>query len=360
MSNIDAHMSGKEVVSPAERHLLAQVARRFYLDDVSKIEIAKELGLSRFKVARLLEQARATGVVTITLHDGGTADENLSERLRAHLRLTECVVVEAHGSEAEVRRQVGGAAATLLTETLSPGDVLGLAWGRTLTAMTSELTSLPPVSVVQLTGAVGSDLTESPVEVVRRASQRSGGNAHAIFAPLLLDDAATAASLRRQTDVAAALSLFAQVTVAVVAVGSWVPPISQLREVMSEADRTELERRGVQAEVAGILIDAHGRLVGEDFAERCLSVTAAQLSAIPRVLAVAAGETKAAAVLAVARAGLLSSLATDRALAEAVLAMPFAPETPPAPELEAGGTIADGASLRPAAAGSSDADGADD
>ena len=47
--------------------LTATVARRYYLDGASKSDIAAELGLSRFKVARLLDRARATGLVRIEL-----------------------------------------------------------------------------------------------------------------------------------------------------------------------------------------------------------------------------------------------------------------------------------------------------
>jgi hypothetical protein len=36
---------------PAQLILIASVARRYYLEGKSKIEIAEELGLSRFKVA---------------------------------------------------------------------------------------------------------------------------------------------------------------------------------------------------------------------------------------------------------------------------------------------------------------------
>ena len=43
---------------PAQLILIASVARRYYLEGKSKIEIAEELGMSRFKVARLLETAR--------------------------------------------------------------------------------------------------------------------------------------------------------------------------------------------------------------------------------------------------------------------------------------------------------------
>ena len=37
---------------------LAAIARDFYLDGKSKIDIAESYGISRFKVARLLEEAR--------------------------------------------------------------------------------------------------------------------------------------------------------------------------------------------------------------------------------------------------------------------------------------------------------------
>ncbi len=328
MSTHDAQTSTRQSLSRTERSRLVTLARRYYLDDVSKTDLAREVGLSRFKVARLLERARELGIVTVTIDDEGVLDEQLSARLADHLGLDEVLVVGSGGDEPQVRRAVGAAAADLLSDTLHAGDVLGLAWGRTLTAMTESLTSLPPVIVVQLTGAVGSDLAESPVEVVRRASQRAGGSARAIFAPLLVENADTAAALRRQPDVAQSLQLLDEVTVAVVAVGSWDPPISQLREVMRPDDRARLAERGVQAEVAGILLDGEGRLVGQDFAERSLSISADQLRRVPRVIAAAGGSAKAAAVRAVTRSGLITSLVTDHSLAEALLAGPPAQGRP--------------------------------
>ncbi len=321
-------MSENEL-SAQDRWLLVTVARRFYLDERSKVEIARELGISRFKVSRLLEQARARGVVTITLHDQGTVDPDLSARLAAHLGLREAVVVEAAGSEVEVRERVGGAAAELLSETLHRGEVLGLTWGRTIGAMTEALPSLPQVSVVQLTGALGGNLDESPVEVVRKVAMSADGSAQPIFAPFIVDDPATAAALRRQPDVARALEMFKDVTTAVVSVGSWDPPNSQLLAALPAADAEALLARGVRAEIGAVLVTDEGVLAGLDFLDRCVSISPDQLRRIPRVLGVAAGAEKAAAVLAVARAGLLTGLVTDRALAEAAIALPPVQSTGP-------------------------------
>ncbi len=56
-------MARNPAAGPAQMVLTASVARRYYLDGRSKIEIAEEFALSRFKVARLLETARASGLV---------------------------------------------------------------------------------------------------------------------------------------------------------------------------------------------------------------------------------------------------------------------------------------------------------
>src|SRR5918992_516682 len=80
----DAHMSSRrETAGPAELVLTATVARRYYLDGATKSDIAAELGLSRFKVARMLDWARATGLVRIELETRGEINLDLSVRLRA-------------------------------------------------------------------------------------------------------------------------------------------------------------------------------------------------------------------------------------------------------------------------------------
>jgi len=175
------------------------------------------------------------------------------------------------------------------------------------------------VSIVQLTGCAGVNVADSPVEVVRKASINVGGPASAIFAPLIVDDAETAAALRRHPQVAEAFRLFDRVSTAVVAVGSWDPPVSQLREVMTPRDREDLAQRGVKAEVAATFVTDGGTVVGEEYAGRCIAISAAQLKRIPRVIAVASSAQKARAVRAVARAGLITDLVTDRRLADTLL-----------------------------------------
>jgi len=125
----------EKVTGPAALVLTATAARRYYFDDASKSDIAAELGVSRFKVARLLDQARASGLVRIELDYRGEIDLELSVRLSSAYGLRYCVVIDCPSDDDVLRTNLGRAAAGLLTEVLTGEDVLGLAWARSLIAM---------------------------------------------------------------------------------------------------------------------------------------------------------------------------------------------------------------------------------
>src|SRR6202161_4504717 len=76
------YMAGLSADRPSEVVLAARVARQYYLEGASKIEIADRLGISRFRVARLLDSARDAGMVRIEIGlPGGSLDAGLSAEL---------------------------------------------------------------------------------------------------------------------------------------------------------------------------------------------------------------------------------------------------------------------------------------
>jgi DNA-binding transcriptional regulator LsrR (DeoR family) len=210
---------------PAQLVLTASVARRYYLDGRSKVEIAEEFGLSRFKVARLLDDARSSGLVRIEIGHPGVIDIELSGRLMEVLGLQHCVVTDTPDEHpVRIREHLGAAAAELLTELITPDDVLGLSWARSVSAMATAVKRLATVPVVQLTGALSRPgVDESSIELVRDVARVSGGPAYFFYAPMAVPDAATARALRRQPEVAQALARIGSVTKAVAGVGAWRP-----------------------------------------------------------------------------------------------------------------------------------------
>jgi DNA-binding transcriptional regulator LsrR (DeoR family) len=306
---------------PAQLVLTASVARRYYLDGRSKVEIAEEFNLSRFKVARLLEDARSSGLVRIEIGHPGVVDVGLSAGLMDALGLTHCVVTDTPDDHpATLREHLGAAAAELLTELVTTDDVLGLSWARSVSAMAGALRVLAPVPVVQLTGALarpGAD--DSSIELVREVARVGGGPAYYFYAPMAVPDPTTARALRGQPEVARAFGLIGSVTKAVAGVGAWAPEQSTLYDATSEAERVELGRVGVCAEVSGVLIDDGGQPVTAPLTERMIGITAAQMRAVPEVIGIVYGRAKARAVLAAVRGGYVDSLVTHSTLATTLI-----------------------------------------
>ena len=277
--------------------LTATAARRFYLEGVSKSDIAAELGLSRFKVARMLDWARATGLVRIELDTRGEINLDLSVQLRAAHDLRHCVVIDApEDDEALLRGTLGRAAAELLAEIVEPGDVLGLAWARSLMAMRTSLTRLPACDVVQLTGALSLPADDSSIELVRDLARKSNGQGFFYYAPMVLPDAATARVLRTQPDIARAIERYADVTKAVIGVGAWQQGLSTVVGALTEQERREIYDLGVRGELSGVQIDGDGNPVTTPLTDRLIGIDAEQLHGVPDVIAVAYGTAKVDAV----------------------------------------------------------------
>ncbi|QIK67352.1 transcriptional regulator [Nocardioides sp. HDW12B] len=311
-----------EVVEDAEWSQLADLARRFYLEDESKTDLATRFSISRFRVARMLQQAREQGVVTIRVHDRAPDRAQMSQALAEHLALRECTVVPAEDSEEATRRVLARAAAGQLARHVRDGDLVGLSWGRTLVALAEEVDLLPPCTLVQLTGTVGTDITKSPIELVRRIAHRSGAETVGLFCPLFASTPAVASSWRADPAIARVLALHGDLHHAVLSLGSWDPPITQLQPYLTADDRAELDDQGACAELAGIFLRADGTPVTGTLDERRVSVSVDQLARAPRVLAVAGGVEKAPAIASAARSGLLTSLVTDDRTALALLRGP--------------------------------------
>lgn len=298
------------------------------------VTISTQMGISRFKVARLLKEARETGVVSITLNTGGDEDPRLSQELATHLGLDRAVVVRAYGTVEETRRMVGTLAGLHLAGSLRHGETLGLAWGRTLTHMIESIDRLPDIQILQLNGSVGSDPSQSPIELIRKASLLGGNKAKALMAPLYIDNLQAAEVLRRQPDLKEVLDLYSTVTTAVVSIGAFRPTAdgkinSQFLPLLPPQAQADLLAAGAVAEVCGLPFNADGSLTDLELVDHIIAIRPEQLRRIPRVIAVASDPSKAEAIVSIWRADLISELIVDEALAETLLAMPASQFTSP-------------------------------
>jgi DNA-binding transcriptional regulator LsrR (DeoR family) len=303
----------------------------FYDQQLSKIEIGNRLGISRFRVAKVLSDARESGLVTIRYRQDDLLDPTLGDALASRFGLHLCDVVRAptSGDPAGIAECVGRVAATLVSDLLGPGDVLGLGWGRAAAAVVDQLPTQAnsQLDVVQLVGgsarvAFGID----PSELARRAAARLGGSLHALHAPAFVETPEIRDALLREVEIVDTVRLFDNVTLAVLGIGAISPlgeeaPRSALsiQGVLMPAALAELLRLGAVGDVVLHAFDGKGAFVGGELDERLVAISVDQLRRVPRVLAVAYGADKGPALAAALRTGVPSMLVTDVAAATAAL-----------------------------------------
>ena len=176
-------------ISQEKQKKLAYVARRYYLEDQRQSDIAKELGVSRPMVSRMLAEARELGVVEITVHDAGTRTATLLERLRLSTSIRGGVLVE-DGADEDATNQLLSQGAVELLRQLETRR-LGVGWGYLIGQLVTWLEKHPqpdsPVTdICPLVGNANIPARNyQSNENVRLMAQQLGAAPHFLYLPAL-------------------------------------------------------------------------------------------------------------------------------------------------------------------------------
>lgn len=298
---------------------LVRAAWLYHIGRMSQEEVSRHMGLSRFKVLRLLAEAREAGLVRITLEHRTTATLALADRLATRFGLTEVQVAPAAADGPEAaRRSVGQLAAGFLSRIGSGGTVtVGVGWGRTLAAMAEALSGLhnPGLRFVSLMGAMTRTSATSPFDVCARLAALTGGSAMFLPAPFLADTVADAEVILRQRLVRETLEVARSAAYMIVSLGECsADALLQSSGVLTDDEIAALGAAGAVADSSGKFFRADGSLAPVDLNHRAPSVSLEDMRRSDVVL-LAAGEAKAAAVRAVLAAGFTDRLLLDEGLA---------------------------------------------
>jgi DNA-binding transcriptional regulator LsrR (DeoR family) len=308
--------------------VVIEIATWFYIHGWSQIEIARALGLDPSTVSRHLKRAREEAIVRVEIRRPADRSLDLARALADRLGIARAVVVPDTDHPLET---VATAAAEHLDGLLRSGMQLGTSWGHTLAAVVRHVRpgSVSGLTIAQLAGGLdesspgiqGHELVQALGATFPRSRMRY------LHAPAIVDSAAVADVIISDSSVSAALSAAASSEVALVGIGGMDDEATLARGGHVTADdRHRLIGHGAVGNMNTRFFDADGRPAG-DLDARTIAVSWEQLRAIPTVIAVAAGEHKAAAIAGAARTGCIDVLVTDELAARRLLAEPAAAPT---------------------------------
>src|SRR5258708_29877030 len=111
----------------AQARLITEVARMYYEQRRTQLEIATCLNVSQGTICRFLKRAEKQGIVRTTISPPFGTFVDLEELLERKFGLSQVVIAQAtNASEESIQDAVGAAAAHFLETTLKPKAVIGV------------------------------------------------------------------------------------------------------------------------------------------------------------------------------------------------------------------------------------------
>ena len=313
-------------LSPDQREqLMVRAAKGYYDLEMTMADLARDLGLTRFQVSRLLKDAREAGIVRIEIVPRTPRRPDLEAALQRRFALKDAVVVPNALDEAMTLDGVAQAAGRFIAG-LGPQPLIGVSWGRTMAAVAHRL---PPfwadgVEVVLLNGAM--NIRSAPTRtnnVAELFALAGAGTATLLPVPAIVGKAETRTALEQDPTIAAVLAMGLEARTVVFGIGG-LEASSVLAQAgfVSAHELAALRRKGAVGDVLGRFIDAAGAAVDPALDARTVGLDLAACRDKAHAIAVATGPAKHGAVLAALKARYCNVLVTDEATASFLLDQP--------------------------------------
>lgn len=294
----------------------------YYADEMTQSEIAKALNVSRATIVNYLQEARERGIVSIRLNTQASGRTEIARRLMDRFGLDGALVIPT-GEDRDLVRRLGDAGARVLADQIKQGDVIGVAWGRTVLAVANQITLPDPVNdltVVQVSGSSTGEPDFSPELCTSLLSSRIRARCVNLLAPAVLSTPELRDMLLEEPVLKKQFDLIHSTNRILFGVGDvGAKSTVRISGIASQQEIDDYVRNGAVAVIIGRFINAAGGGVGGQHDARMVGIALEELKQTPNRICVAGGAGKIDAILATLRGGYATHLVTDMATGEALL-----------------------------------------
>jgi deoxyribonucleoside regulator len=309
-----------------ELHQMITAARLYYEDGITQEDIAKEMGISRPTISRLLQRAKEEGIVQISILDPFDTDEDIADQLVTKCSLQKAIVIPNVPNRVDLTmKRLGLATSHFLEQILMPDEVIGVGWGRTLHAVSQSLTHTlkRELLAVPLLGGLGQISPNFQVhEITRSIAAAFDGAWKQFYVPALVNDPATWKNLYGSSDVQELVKTWEVMTTALVGIGN-VDFDAEMQmlfaQYLDEKTRAKLRAGGAVGDICMRFFDVNGREVAG--LEGIIGISLEQLRRVPRIIAVASGVEKAEAIIGALNGNMIDVLITDVEAAKRIITL---------------------------------------
>lgn len=295
--------------------LATKAAWYYYMEDNTQAQIAEVMGVSRAKVIRLLEEARAQGIVQFSFRKNDSQRVSAEQLLIDRFGLKDAFVVPTPLDNSAINQSIAQGAAHYVSDHLREDGYLNIGYGDTVSRMLGFLAKNreESLNVVSLTGGVSYYLPSV------------GTTAYSMHlfltpSPLVVSSRQVRDALLDEKSLQDVSTMTEYADMSVVGIGAAVEGATVLRNgILNEGELTVLKMQGAVGDVLNHFMDKDGNLIQTEIEDRVISTDLDKLRQLKNVVGVAGGKDKVTAIKAVLNGGYLNVLITDSGTAAELL-----------------------------------------
>ena len=287
--------------------LATKAAWYYYMEDSTQAQIAEVMGVSRAKVIRLLEEARAQGIVQFSFRKNDSQRVSAEQLLIDRFGLKDAFVVPTPLDSSAINQSIAQGAAHYVSDHLREDGYLNIGYGDTVSRMLGFLAKNreESLNVVSLTGGVSYYLPSV------------GTTAYSMHlfltpSPLVVSSRQVRDALLDEKSLQDVSTMTEYADMSVVGIGAAVEGATVLRNgILNEGELAVLKMQGAVGDILNHFVDKDGNLIQTEIEDRVISTDLDKLRQLKNVVGVAGGKDKVTAIKAVLNGGYLNVLITD-------------------------------------------------
>jgi DNA-binding transcriptional regulator LsrR (DeoR family) len=303
---------------------LAEVCWHYYANELTQSDVARVMGVTRLRVNRALQEARAAGIVRVEIKSPFIARLELQSELRRKLALDEAICAPVDAEHHDYHGPVGAALAFWLEKGLrdSLWRSIGLSWGQTIKTAIQRLPrmSMDGLEIVSMIGGTSQGGSFNAFGVASGLADKLGASYSLFSAPIYLSPGTDRATFLSEGVFQSHLARLKKLDLAVLVAGD-VTERSFLVSMGLPTGITaqDLLAKGAVGDVLGHFLNAAGQEIDHPINRSVIGLELDALMKVPHRLLAAAGAHKVDIIIAACRHGLVQTLITDDFTARLVL-----------------------------------------
>ena len=303
--------------------LAVRAAELYYQENKTQDEIGALLNITRWKVGRLITQAREEGIIRIEIVHPRARRLGLEHDVCAAYDLTAAIVVPRDVEDAGIHHRVASAAADYLVSMRPLTHVLGVSWGKTLHLVAQALPQPwgNGVKVVQVNGAVSHSQSPGLASAAATMIANKGrGDVTLLPTPAILEREETKQAIESDRSIRSVLAHAGEADTYLFSAGPATEVSIHVQSgYINHDDVQRLQDKGAVGDVLGRYITQEGDIADPELDNRTLGLSLESLRQAPRSIAVVSGADKHQVALAIARSSLATVMIMDEATATFLL-----------------------------------------